>query len=162
MRNQDEVGDLDFQWIREYGTAYRIKGCYSVCRIAYQSYLTSLTEYLPRRTWSCWLIQKHFSISSTPPHIPSPKEPMLSRASNWWWAEELLQRQVFNPSELAGSHNWHNLVCRWCTSASKENHEPGILNGSDALLFANFQAIRFACKQIWPIPIFLVVMFLMV
>lgn len=30
MRYQEQVGDLEFQWVKEYGTAYRIAGCLGV------------------------------------------------------------------------------------------------------------------------------------
>ncbi|KIY63092.1 hypothetical protein CYLTODRAFT_426399 [Cylindrobasidium torrendii FP15055 ss-10] len=28
FRNQDQVGDLEFQWVREYGAAFRLKGVF--------------------------------------------------------------------------------------------------------------------------------------
>lgn len=32
---QKEVGDLDFKWLRQYGTAWRVKGCMGVIHVCW-------------------------------------------------------------------------------------------------------------------------------
>jgi len=44
VRYQDEVGDLEYKWTREYGTAFRVAGCYGV-RASF-SYIIFSAAYL--------------------------------------------------------------------------------------------------------------------
>lgn len=37
LRAQAQVGDLDFQWIQEYGAVWRTKSCWNVCQDLYST-----------------------------------------------------------------------------------------------------------------------------
>jgi hypothetical protein len=70
IRYQNEVGDCEFKWMREYGSAWRRTGCFGV----------STTQCLVR-TRSSFLELKN--ITEGPPNVSGPKGPATHPPHDW-------------------------------------------------------------------------------
>ncbi len=144
-QHQDQVGDLEYSWYREYGSAYRAAGCYGV----------RLLTYYPLILTDSYDIQQDILAIADPKALQ-----YITQGAGYRYPKsadfEFSLNFLFGLGILTAAGNFFVASCclrsktalRLCSPAAQESHEPGVLCRTASNLSKSFPTYDKTCKCI--------------